>query len=160
MSKQLKPFIVVAMKGHLAWNFDTSYIRRIVKEASEGTERDAKALLTTPGGGRLYRKKGRYHQASSAGEMPASDTGRLARSVLARASKDGLTYWVGPSTKLGLERPFYPAFLIYGANRPKQGGTMEKRGNAIAVALRVHRRRFNRQLKKALEKGIKPGEVK
>lgn len=160
MSKQLKPFVVVATKGFLAWKFDISFIRRIVKEAAEGTERDAKALLSGPGAGRLYRKNGRYHQASAAGEMPAADTGRLARSVLARTSKDGLTYWVGPSTKQGIDKPFYPAFLIYGANRSKRGGTMEKRGNAIAAAQRLHRRRFNRQLKKAMEKGIKPEAAK
>lgn len=158
MSLSKSPFIRVAIKGYLGWRFDTDLIKRIVLETSEKVEAETRAQLSGGGAGRSYALKGGgLYQASAAGALPAMRSGDLAKSILARRSRDGLSAWIGPSTKAGLKKPFYPAFLIYGAERGAKGGTLAKRKNASAVAARRYRTRFNRELAAAMQKAVQPG---
>lgn len=157
MSLTSHPFVRVAVKGYLGWNFDLGQIRRLVWNTSVGVEGEMRGLLGGGGTGRAYPFGGGVYQASAVGELPAKQTGQLAESVLARQSKNGLAAWIGPSTKKGLESPFYPAFLVYGAERGDKGGTLGKRKNASTIAMRRYRARFNRELAKAMETAIKPG---
>lgn len=69
------------------WNGDqlTTQIRRAAMTGIvRGTERvlasAVRSILTGPKSGVLYQRRGVVHQASAAGESPASDTGRLAQS--------------------------------------------------------------------------------
>lgn len=151
------PFIRIAARGYLGWRFDLAVIRRIVVDTSDKIEAETRNLLQGSGGGRSYRLGGGgVYQASAPGELPSQRTGQLARSVLARRSQNGLAAWIGPSTKEGLKKPFYPAFLVYGAERGAKGGTLAKRKNATAMASRRYRARFNRALAKAMQTSIKP----
>lgn len=146
------PFVRVAVKGYLGWKFDLDIIRRIVVETSDKVEGEIRTMLSGGGAGRSYALKGGgVYQASAAGEAPAKRTGQLAKSILARRSHDGLSAWIGPSTKAGLKKPFYPAFLVYGSK------SMAKRKNASAVAARRYRTRFNRELTAAMQKAVQPG---
>lgn len=156
MSMTRHPFVRVAVKGYLGWRFDEEIIRRIVVETSEAVSDEIKGLLGGGGSGRAYALGGGVYQASAPGELPAKRTGLLAESVLARQSKNGLAAWIGPSTKKGMESPFYPAFLVYGAERGEKGGTLGKRKNATSIAMRRHRARFNRALAKAMQTAIRP----
>lgn len=152
MSLSKSPFIRVAIKGYLGWRFDTDLIKRIVLETSEKVEAETRAQLSGGGAGRSYALKGGgLYQASAAGALPAMRSGDLAKSILARRSRDGLSAWIGPSTKAGLKKPFYPAFLVYGSK------SMAKRKNASAVAARRYRTRFNRELAAAMQKAVQPG---
>ena len=52
-------------------------------------ETQAKLNLSHPGTGRVYRRRGITHQASSPGQPPAPDTGLLRASVGHKAGQDG-----------------------------------------------------------------------
>lgn len=52
----------------------------------ENSRHVKKLIRKPPKSGRLYRFKGRRHQASAAGEAPANRSGRLARSVGSKVS--------------------------------------------------------------------------
>lgn len=152
MSLARSPFMRVAVRGYLGWRFDVDAIRRIVQQTAEQMEGEAKSLLEgASGSGRAYPLPGgSTYTASGAGDLPASRTGELAKSILARRSKNGLAAWIGPSRKAGMKDPFYPAFLVYGTK------TMAKRRNAISLVSRRYRGRFNRALAKAMETSIRP----
>ena len=152
MSLSKSPFVRIAIKGYLGWKFDTDLIKRIVMETSDRVEAETSAQLSGSGSGRSYGVNGGgKYQASAPGELPAMRSGDLAKSILARRSRDGLVAWVGPSTKAGLKKPFYPAFLVYGSK------TIAKRKNATALAARRYRARFNRELASAMQKSVQPG---
>lgn len=62
----------------------TSAVEDLVREITFGTEREAKLLLqTSKATGRIYRRGKVVHQASAAGEPPATDTGLLVNSIQA-----------------------------------------------------------------------------
>lgn len=52
----------------------------------ENSKHVKKLIRKPPKSGRLYKFKGRRHQASAAGEAPANRSGRLARSIGFKAS--------------------------------------------------------------------------
>lgn len=60
--------------------------------------------LSRPGTGRIYRRKGRVHQASAPGEPPAVDTGLLRASVRSSVGRDerGLVATIGTNQKVGV----------------------------------------------------------
>lgn len=72
----------------ITYNILPEIIRRMPKAANEIVsetidEIDAivQAGMATSGGGRIYIRRGRMHQASAPGQMPAIDTGALAGSM-------------------------------------------------------------------------------
>lgn len=67
-------------------------------------------ILTDPKTGRVYIRRGVAHQASSPGEAPANDTGRLAQSGRTEAAPQELAAAVIFSTE-------YAAALEYGTPR-------------------------------------------
>lgn len=157
MTVYRSPLVRVATKGYLGWKLDTRYIRKLVRETAGNIQRDSTSLLEgSTGAGRLwYRPGGGQYRASAPGALPARRTGHLAQSILARVSKrDGLKAWIGPSRGSYKKGEFYPEFLISGRDQ------IERRLSATSVAGRKHLARFSRELKKAMEKGIKPEAAK
>lgn len=75
-----------------------------VREAAVGL------VLNPPKTGRVYRRRGVEHQASAPGEAPASDTGRLARSITVRPDEARTAATVNASTE-------YAAPLEFGTQR-------------------------------------------
>ena len=74
-------------------------VRQGIVAVTEGVRNEAISLiLTGPKTGRIYRRRGVEHQASAAGEAPASDTGRLVGSVRTRYEDDYMTGIVAAST--------------------------------------------------------------
>lgn len=53
----------------------------VVRLAALRVEQEAKASMSGPKHGRLYRRGGVVHQASAPGEAPAVDTGKLKSSI-------------------------------------------------------------------------------
>ncbi|HKX32096.1 MAG TPA: hypothetical protein VJ302_30700 [Blastocatellia bacterium] len=53
----------------------------LVRRATFELETKLKISLTGPRTGRIYRRRGRTHQASAPGEAPAVDTGFLSNSI-------------------------------------------------------------------------------
>lgn len=64
-------------------------------------QRAVSLLLNPPKSGRIYRRRGVEHQASAPGEAPASDSGRLVASRLARLI-DGLRARLSFGTKYAM----------------------------------------------------------
>lgn len=74
------------------------------------------AIQKGPKSGRFYKRRGVVHQASAAGEFPASDTGTLVRSILGDVEEQtleatlsaGTIYakWLELGTRLMRARPF------------------------------------------------------
>jgi HK97 gp10 family phage protein len=60
-------------------------LERALDDAAGLVVRAAKdKVLSPPKSGRIYRRKGRTHQASAPGEPPANDTGNLVQSIYRR----------------------------------------------------------------------------
>lgn len=71
------------------------------------------------GRGRVYKRRGRLHQASAEQDPPARDTGALMESIqVVHFDENALVAQVGPSpfTQAFKDRP-YPAYLEYGTRR-------------------------------------------
>lgn len=153
------PFVRVAVKGYLGWKFDTDFIRKIVTDTAKSVESEARTKLeNSSGAGFTYaRPGGGQYRASAAFALPAKRTGNLARSVLARFSKDKFTGFVGPSSEAFKPKEFYPAFLLYGADRGRKGGVLDPRKGFMAPIARRYRTRFNRELAAAMQKAVQPG---
>lgn len=60
-----------------------SELGKVVAKAALSIEATAKASMTEPKSGRVYRRGKKTHQASAAGQAPAIDTGALANSIQA-----------------------------------------------------------------------------
>lgn len=72
-------------------------------------------LLSTPGTGRVYRRRGgRTHRASAPGQPPAVDTGKLRASYGWNTGKDPQGFFVDVGTSLK-----YAPMLEYGTRRMK-----------------------------------------
>lgn len=59
----------------------TGPVGQAVEATCYRVENIAKRKLLEPGTGRIYRRRGRFHQASAPGESPVSDTGQLLNST-------------------------------------------------------------------------------
>lgn len=92
-------------------------LRRGIVAATEAVGNEAvRRVLEPPKTGRVYRRRGVEHQASAPGESPASDTGRLANSIITRYEDDFLVGIISASdakashleygTKFMAPRPF------------------------------------------------------
>lgn len=152
MSAYKTPLFRIAIRGYLGWNLDLDFVRRLVRFTATNIQEDSRALLrSSVGAGRVYaRPGGGRYTASAPGDLPANRTGNLAESVLARVSKrHGLAAWIGPSR--GSFRPghFYPEMLVSGRDR------LTRRKSATRMAARKHMVRFNRELARAMQQGIK-----
>lgn len=64
----------------------------------------AKELASTPGAGRVYRRRGVEHQASAPGQPPAPDTGQLRASITHSAGEDDQSVFVDVGTNLATGR--------------------------------------------------------
>ncbi len=64
-------------------------------------ERKTKLLLSQRGHGRIYRRGGKFHQASAPGEVPARDMGALVRSIGWRRIRR-FSRRMGTGSKVGL----------------------------------------------------------
>lgn len=84
--------------------------RGLVAATEEVRTEAISLILDTPKTGRIYRRRGVYHQASAPGEPPASDTGRLVKSIRTEFDFDRLVGRVIASTK-------YAALLETGTSR-------------------------------------------
>lgn len=69
--------------------------RRAIK-----VENRVKALLSTPGQGRTYRRRGIVHRASAPGAPPAVDTGQLRQSITHKLGKDTAGLYADVGTNL------------------------------------------------------------
>jgi hypothetical protein len=122
-------------------------LQRLNGDASEGLKRAALAggmviqagmkRRITQGGksGRLYQRGRKQHQASAPGEPPASDTGALANSIVARISKSDADYAeseTGPTMA-------YDEALEFGASRmaarPYARPTLDEDADQIQAAI-------------------------
>jgi hypothetical protein len=86
-------------------------------------ETAAKRILSLPGSGRVYRRRGVVHQASAPGQPPAVDTGLLRASIRHEVVEEdgGLAAYVGSDVKYSIylslgtrwiaPRPFLPPAL-------------------------------------------------
>jgi hypothetical protein len=152
MSSYKTPLFRIAVRGYLGWNLDLDFVRRLVRFTAINIQEDSKALLrSSSGAGRVYaRPGGGSYRASSPGDLPANRTGHLAESIFARVSKrHGLAAWIGPSRGSYKPGEFYPEMLVSGRDR------LSRRKSATRMASRKHMARFNRELAKAMERGIK-----
>jgi hypothetical protein len=79
-------------------------VGRDLQRRAIAVEAQAKVNLSHPGSGRVYRRKGRVHQASAPGEMPAPDTGLLRASVHSTVSgqDEDLHALIGTDQAIGL----------------------------------------------------------
>jgi hypothetical protein len=67
-------------------------VKEAVKSSSEKIVGTAKnAIDTGSRSGRVYKRRGRVHQASAPGEAPAGDSGTLENSGAVEVSPDGMT---------------------------------------------------------------------
>jgi hypothetical protein len=68
------------------------YDKAIVRDYLKNTIKDAKSYFVAEhskkGRGRIYRKRGRVHRASAAGDFPAKDTGLLLRTTKVNSNSD------------------------------------------------------------------------
>lgn len=96
---------VVFDQGALAELFESpqgpvakDLVRRGVK-----VERRVKQLLSQPGSGRIYKRRGIAHQASAPGEPPAPDTGKYRATIGQQLETDsqGLIEKIGTDDKRG-----------------------------------------------------------
>ena len=72
----------------------TQFDRKGVRSAMGKAARLKKLLAGTAGHGRVYRRAGRVHTASTPGSAPTRYTGNLQRSVRGRASRRGYAFLV------------------------------------------------------------------
>lgn len=78
----------------------------------EGLNR-VRSLLSTPGSGRTYVRRGKVHVASAPGQPPAVDTGRLRSSYLYAVGSEGGQDFVAIGTSVE-----YAPHLEFGTSRP------------------------------------------
>jgi hypothetical protein len=82
----------------------------IVEETLQDIDNTVKTGMRASGGGRVYVRGGRAHQASAPGQMPAVDTAQLIGSLkheIVRGKYVGYYYTENP----------YAAFLEYGTSK-------------------------------------------
>lgn len=79
-------------------------VGRDLERRALNVEVAAKRLLSTPGTGRVYRRRSVLHQASAPGQPPAVDTGYLRASVDHKVGTDaeGLYADIGTEVDYGL----------------------------------------------------------
>lgn len=65
---------------------DLRVVTRWLARVAVNSERIFKAGMRGGHSGRIYRRSGRYHQASAPGEYPAVETGRLIASMRAHST--------------------------------------------------------------------------
>lgn len=105
-------------------------LRIALLDIGKENSRHVKRLIRKPPkSGRLYKFKGRRHQASASGEAPANRSGRLARSVGYKASG-----WV--RVEFG-DRALYGKFLERGTRK------MAPRPHLVRTADEKRRDNFN-----------------
>jgi hypothetical protein len=61
--------------------FEKSVVRKFLYDVGADAKDAFKSGIKGGHSGRTYRRRGKSHQASSNGEYPANDTGRLLRSI-------------------------------------------------------------------------------
>lgn len=85
-------------------------MRGVARATEEVRNEMIHLILDTEKTGRVYKRRGVEHQASSGGEPPASDTGRLVNSITTSYDVQNLTGTVGVHTA-------YAAFLEFGTQK-------------------------------------------
>jgi phage gpG-like protein len=60
---------------------DATKIRLFLDQVARLSTEKLRSGMARPGSGRVYRRRGRIHRASSPGQYPARETGRLAASI-------------------------------------------------------------------------------
>jgi HK97 gp10 family phage protein len=91
----------------MAMTWDDDLFNRVRQAALRGIVRGTErvkttmvqSILTGPKTGRVYRRRGVEHQASAPGESPATDTGRLARSITTEYDLQSVSGRVNVSTE-------------------------------------------------------------
>lgn len=101
----------------------------LIEIGDENSKHVKKLIRKPPKSGRLYKFKGRRHQASAAGEAPANRSGRLARSVGFKTS--------GWSRCEFGDRELYGKFLEHGTRR------MQPRPHIVRTVEEKRRDNFN-----------------
>jgi HK97 gp10 family phage protein len=74
---------------------DLTQVKKAIQAGALMIESDAKQSIQQGGTGRVYRRHGISHTASSPGDPPATDTGALVSSIQHWTSEDGLSVAVG-----------------------------------------------------------------
>jgi phage gpG-like protein len=106
--------------------------KALVMSTAFQIEANAKVSMSGPKSGRVYKRRGREHQASAPGEAPAIDTGALVNSIQVEASGD-LSAVVGTNME-------YAAILEFGgvrmAPRPWLGPAFESVRDRFQAGMR------------------------
>lgn len=119
----------------------TDEVKKAVETSALLIEGTAKALIQRgPKTGEIYERRNVTHQASAAGEPPATDTGALASSISHRITDEGLSAEVGSDSA-------YAKFLEYGTVN------MEPRPFLIP-SVESNRQKIEQMFDKAVEKGV------
>jgi len=88
------------------------------------------SILSTQKTGRLYRRRSITHQASAAGETPASDTGRLVNSITTEINEVELAGVINAGTAYAAALEFGTAKM---AERPYMRPALAKHRESIEV---------------------------
>ncbi len=92
-------------------------LKKATAENALMLESELKRVLTRGGrSGRKYKRGGKTHTASAAGEAPASDSGQLARHMKHKIAKGGLSATIGLHDVNDVE---YAAGLEFGTSKIK-----------------------------------------
>lgn len=136
-----------AVEGYSRIDFDRARIRRALRRLAKPLVGEARALVA--------RK-----QVSRPGSHPGRSTGALMRAIKAKEHRSGFAVSIAPFRTPRLMRKgedaYYPAFLLYGAERGPQGGSLAPRQNYIATVAQRHEAEVEQGLGLALREALIP----
>ena len=113
-------------------------------------ERDAKESVRQKGTGRIYKRGGVMHQASSAGNPPATDTGRLLNSITTvQKTQEGV---IEVKAGGGKSQVKYAAMLEFGTSKMAERPFMRP---ALLKNKKNVQDKVNNRVKKALQDGAR-----
>ncbi|NKD55969.1 MULTISPECIES: hypothetical protein [unclassified Haematospirillum] len=132
------------LSGFSRLDFDRNPIRRELRKLGSMVARDARKLVRT-------------RKPSSPGTNPGRQTGALFRSIRSKVGRQGFLVAVAPfrNEELMRKKAYYPAFLLYGAER-KPGGRLLPRNNYMADVMQRHRNMVQERLSVVLVQAIVP----
>lgn len=119
--------------------FDKAVVRKALRREGSAVARLARWYVSGPAG-------------SEPGEAPGTDTGALGRAIKAKVARSGFATAIAPYRTPELMRKgfYYPAALLFGATRRKQGGRLDPRENYVMDAVQEREAKMIPALQRAL----------